>query len=268
MKKKIYIIIAIVVVALIIYLILGRSSEDTGSIPEPPTGTSLESEPPQVVFNFEQFKKSAHYESNTPEHGSIIPAVPVNAVIDVNFDLAPPSAISINKDGSDYGVGETTIDSNKLAMRRVMAPDAPDGLYTVNYNTCWPDGSCHDGHFQFAIDRSRAGAYEDLRDNDAVTVSMGEIAFDKPKIRVSRGTKVTWENYDEVEHYINTDSHPSHSYYPMQNSRALAKARCIGPACKNLIPGGTYSLIFDTPGFYPYHCSAHAEEMISSIIVE
>lgn len=268
MKKKIYIIIGIVVAALIVYLILGRGSENTAITPLPGTGTQFPDEPAGGSFNFEQPKKSAHYESNTPEHGSVLAAVPINVVIDVNFDLAPPSAISINKDGRDYGVGETTIDSNKLAMRRAMAPDAPDGLYTVNYNACWPDSSCHDGHFQFAIDRSRAGAYENLRDRNAVTVSMGEIAFDKPKIRVSRGTKVTWENYDEVEHYINTDPHPSHTYYPMQNSRALAKARCIGPACKNLIPGGTYSLIFNTPGIYPYHCSAHAEEMVGSIIVE
>lgn len=59
---------------------------------------------------FSTSKKSAHYESNTPEYGTTLAGVPINVVINFNFDLVNPSEIKIEKDGKDYGVGETVID--------------------------------------------------------------------------------------------------------------------------------------------------------------
>lgn len=206
-------------------------------------------------FTFETPKKSAHYETNTPAHGSVLPAPPINIVIDFNFDLAPPSDISITKDGQEYGVGETVIDGNKLAMRRDFNQNAPDGLYLVEYNACWPDGSCHDGRFQFAIDSLQAGTYEDLRGQSSVTVHMSEIMFNPRNIRIDSGTAVTWVNDEEDVHYVNTDSHPAHTYHLDQNSRALEL-------------GDTYVVTFSEPGFYPYHCSAHEATMKGGIIVE
>ena len=44
--------------------------------------------------------------------------MPINVVIDFNFDLAAPSEIKILTGGKDYSEGETVIDENKLAMRR------------------------------------------------------------------------------------------------------------------------------------------------------
>ena len=40
-------------------------------------------------------KKSAHYESNAPEHALTLAGAPVNVVINFNFDLAKPSEIKI-----------------------------------------------------------------------------------------------------------------------------------------------------------------------------
>jgi plastocyanin len=156
--------------------------------------------------------------------------------------------------GIEYATGETIIDENKLAMRRTMDSNAPDGLYEVTYKACWPDGSCHDGYFRFAIDRSIVQVYEDLRGRSEVAVAMQNIAFLPRDIYISRGTKVIWTNEDGVTHYVNTDSHPAHTYYPEMNSRALNE-------------GATYSITFDTPGIYLYHCSAHTN-MEGSIIVE
>lgn len=206
-------------------------------------------------FSFSLPKKSAHWEGNIPEHGSTIPAPPVNIVIDANFDLAPPSSISITKDGKEYGTGDTLIDSNKLAMRRLIDGAAPDGVYTVNYKACWPDTSCHDGNFQFAIDRPKSSGYQDLRNKAEITISLSEIKFNPAKIRISKGTKVIWKNDDSVVHYVNSDLHPSHTYLAEQNSKALNK-------------GDTYEFTFNTRGFYPYHCSAHADMMKAEIIVE
>lgn len=205
-------------------------------------------------FNFGIPKKSAHYESNTPEHGSVLAAAPLSVVINFNFDLAAPSAISITKDGKEYASGVLVIDPNKLTMRRNLDPSAPDGLYKVTYNACWPDRSCHDGNFMFAIDRTKAAAYEDLTGRKEVSISMSEIMFKPRNIKVSPNTKITWVNDEDVEHYVNTDSHPAHTYYPNQNSSVLRK-------------GETYSVIFTQSGLYPYHCSAHAESMKGNIIV-
>lgn len=206
-------------------------------------------------YNFETPKKSAHYESNTPEQGTVIPAPPLNVVINFNFDLAPPSEISITSNGKDYGVDETVIDDGNLSMRREMDSSAPNGLYDVNYNACWPDGSCHDGHFQFAIDYSLISTYTDLRAQQDVTVTMSNISFQPANIVISPGTKVTWVNNDSVEHFVNTDSHPAHTYYPEMNSRGLSQ-------------GDAFSVILTKPGYYPYHCSAHPNQMRGSIVVK
>src|SRR3990172_502096 len=136
--------------------------------------TEQKAESPTVAL---KVKKSAHYESNTPAHGSVLAGVPVNVAIDFNFDLGPGSSISIKTDDKEYGSGETIMDSNKLTMRRNTNPNAPDGLYTVNYKACWPDGSCHDGYFQFTIDRTEAENYTDLRKKTELTVKLSDIAF-------------------------------------------------------------------------------------------
>lgn len=220
--------------------------------------TLMNSNTPQKVvtgFKFSNPKKSAHYESNTPMHGSVLAGVPVNVVIDFNFDLAKPSEIKIMKDMKDVGVGETVIDSNKLAMRRYMDDSSPDGLYKVEYKACWPDGSCHDGSFEFAIDRSKASEFSDQTNKKEVIIRMSEIAFKPQNIKVSKATKVIWINDEGVGHYINTDPHPAHSYYPIQNSQLLQK-------------GQNFDLTFNQAGIYPYHCSAHASSMVGAILVE
>lgn len=232
-------------------------AESSSLTPTPPTESSPASSPvsgPSSVA-FGTPKKSAHFESSTPAHGTTLPAPPTNVAIDVNFDLASKSSISIMSGGKEYGTGSTSVDTNKLAMRRVMDPSAPDGLYTVTYRACWPDKTCHDGHFQFAIDRTKTSAALDLRGQSAVTVNLKDIVFVPPTIRIRRGTTVKWVNDDTVEHYVNTDAHPSHTYFPTQNSRSLKK-------------GDTFSVAFADPGAYPYHCSAHADTMRGLILVE
>jgi len=222
------------------------------------TNTSTQS----ATTQFSNPKKSAHYESNTPSHGATLAGVPINVVIDFNFDLAENSRIEIHYFGSipkigpnDLGAGETIIDKNKLSMRRNMDPTSPDGRYSVVYKACWPDGSCHDGSFEFAINRELAKNFTDETKSSEVTVKLSQIQFQPQNIRIKKGTKVTWVNGDSIEHYINTDSHPAHTYFLNQNSRALQK-------------GDTYSVTFDTAGIYPYHCSAHADSMTGNILVE
>ncbi len=232
-----------------------QTSQPTSSINTPTATSQPQSSTSPNAVTFANPKKSAHYETNTPTHGAVLAGVPANVVIDFNFDLAKPSEIKILKEGQDFGVGETTIDANKLALRRKMNMDSPNGLYTVEYNACWPDGSCHDGHFQFAIDKSQAERFDNQTSKNEVIIKLSQLKFNPQNIKVTKGAKVTWINDDDVEHYINTDSHPAHTYYPAQNSKALKK-------------GDSFSLTFAEPGIYPYHCSAHADSMIGSLLVE
>lgn len=234
-----------------------------------PTPQPLSSSPEKKVESsatFQTPKKSAHYESNTPAHGAILPAPPVNIVVDFNFDLTGLSEIRVYSSGVknprtgttspiDIAASETTIDANKLGMRRAIDPQAPDDTYTVDYTACWPDKSCHDGMFQFAIDRSSTESFMNQRGQSTVEISMKSIAFAPKQLRISRGTTVEWTNDDTVDHYVNTDSHPAHTYEPMQNSKLLK-------------PGDHYSYTFTKPGAYPYHCSAHADTMTGIIMVE
>lgn len=252
MNKQLLIGIIIVVLAVGGIFWYNASQNKTNS---PQSSSSNNSSQNAQGISFENPKKSAHYESNTPAHGSVLGAPPINVVIDFNFDLAKPSAISISKEEAEYGQGDTIIDASKLVLRRSFDPTAPDGTYTVNYKACWPDGSCHDGSFQFAIMRSEADKAVDMRNNDTVNIDLASITFNPMDIRISRGTKVVWTNSDDTVHYVNTDSHPAHTYYKDQNSKALNK-------------GDIFSLTFDTPGVYPYHCSAHADNMTGTIIVE
>lgn len=235
----------------------GSKKPETPSSPIVSQGeeNSPRGEASPLQYAFSNPKKSAHYESNTPAHAAVLARVPINVVIDVNFDLAKPSAITIKRDTKDYGVGETAIDKNKLAMRREMDMSAPEGLYTVAYKACWPDGSCHDGSFQFAIDKSLKKGFQDLTGRTEAPVALSNIMFEPQNIRVSKGTKVVWTNDDNLEHFVNTDSHPAHTYYPQQNSESLKR-------------GDSFSLVFDKAGIYPYHCSAHADSMTATILVE
>lgn len=245
-------IILLAIVGFVGWQTLGqKSSVDTQNT----SATSDNNQTSNGGNQFQNPKKAAHYESNTPEHGAVLAGVPVNVVIDFNFDLASGSTIEITNNGTDYGEGQTTIDNNKLVLRRGIQQAAPDGIYTVAYKACWADGSCHDGEFQFKIDKSQASTFTDMRNKNEVTVELKNIAFNPQRILVSKGTKVTWHNSDSVEHTVNTDSHPAHTYYLGQNSRTLTS-------------GDTYSVTFDKAGIYPYHCTPHAGTMTGMVLVE
>jgi plastocyanin/methionine-rich copper-binding protein CopC len=252
-----------IIFAIVIFAIIGTASwvvlrEEKPKQPATnavaPTPAPAPGATPQQ-FTFATPKKGAHFETSTPAHGTVLSSVPPTVVLDFNFDLASNSTIKIMKDGKDYGTGDTSVDAGKLGLRRAMDPSAPDGLYTVTYDGCWPDRTCHDGQFQFAIDRSLLTSYEDKRGQAEITVRMSEMKFKPANLRISKGTKITWVNDEAVEHYVNTDSHPAHTHEPGLNSRALAK-------------GASFSYTFDKVGAYPYHCSAHAANMTGAIVVE
>lgn len=256
---KIIIIVGIVVLFTILgFLGWQTLGQKNASVIKNPSQIPTNSQTSNRGNNSNEFngpKKSAHFESNTPTHATVLAGVPINVVVDFNFDVAKGSSISIKNSEKEYGQGETIIDADPLAMRRNMDPNSPNGIYTVSYKACWADGSCHDGNFQFAIDRTKAAEFVDMRNKKEITVSLKNTTFNSQNIRVSVGTKVIWVNEDDMVHTVNTDSHPAHTYFTNQNSRNLNK-------------GDKYSVTFEKTGIYLYHCTPHAAFMTGSILVE
>lgn len=66
-----------------------------------------------------------------------------------------------------------------------MDPASPDGKYIVNYKPCWPDKICHDGNFQFKIDRKYAATFTNLTEDKEVTISLKDIAFSPKNVKLS-----------------------------------------------------------------------------------
>ncbi len=200
--------------------------------------------------------KSPHFLDSTPLHGEVYAAQPINVTLNFDFDLSRGSGISVTSEGSrQWQEGDAQIEDGGTALKISLQQGMPDGRYSVQYTACWPDKSCHEGRFFFVIDSSRQADYEDMRGQDRVSVSMKDLAFKSRNIMVSRGTTIVWVNDDPVGHFVNSETHPEHTYFLEQNSREIA-------------PGERFSTTFEVPGQYSYHCSAHVPEgMHGSIIV-
>ncbi len=198
---------------------------------------------------------AAHFVDSAPKHGDTFVQVPGKVLINFNFTLNEPSAITVLKDDKPVEV-KTVIASNKLSMSAVLPSNAGDGLYLVKYKACWPDRSCHDGQFAFIVDSKKKGSYIDMTGRAEVSVRLKDIKFNPQFMIVSKGTKVTWVNDDPIAHFVNTDPHPSHNNLPALNSLEINK-------------GESYTFTFTQPGEWAYHCSAHVPaNMFAHVIVQ
>ncbi|MEM3086637.1 MAG: copper resistance protein CopC [Halobacteria archaeon] len=228
-----------------------EKKNESGALMEKKEGAMMEKGPGLQI-------KSPHFVDSVPGHGGVYAKPPARVLLNFDFDLHPKSSITVTRDGADATGGPTVVGANKLSMSAPVK-DLSGGTYVVNYSACWPDGSCHPGQFSFTVNGSSLAGYRDLRSRSSVTVSMKSIAFSPEKIRVSPGTKVVFVNDDPVEHFVNTDPHPSHNDLPSLNSRGLAQ-------------GATYEYTFNEKGEYHYHCSAHylglARPMVGVVLVE
>ena len=160
MKRAVIIILGLIIIGVGGWFAYDGLSDDNTNTNQTTPATVQESETPEptmpegqpeLTLTFTNPKKSAHYVSNSPAHGSALDQPPAEVVINFNFDLAENSTISITKDGTEYGSGAVSFAADKLSMRKAVLNNGGSGVYTINYNACWPDGSCHDGHFQFGV---------------------------------------------------------------------------------------------------------------------
>lgn len=200
--------------------------------------------------------KTPHFTDSTPLHAEIYAAQPVNVTVNFNFDLARGSKISVNSSNkTEWTEGEVLIEDGNTALKRDLKQGMPDGQYQVKYTACFTNQPCDSGQFSFTIDSAKKSEYQDLTGQSEVKVKMENLKFAPAKIMVSAGTKIVWENAEDAGHFINTETHPEHTYYPVQNSSELAN-------------GQTFFTQFEIAGQYNYHCSAHVPQgMLGSLIV-
>ena len=68
-------------------------------------------------------------------------------------------------------------------------------------------------------------------------VSIKNQSFNPSDLTISRGTKVTWRNDDDVAHTVSADN------------RSFDSSR--------IEPGEIFAFTFDEPGTFTYHCAIH-----------
>ena len=90
--------------------------------------------------------------------------------------------------------------------------------------------------------------YPSNRGNKARRVIIKNYAFRPSTITVKAGRKVTWVNYDKVDHTVTS----------VDNTMA---------STPHIVPGGHASYVFKTPGTYGYYCSIHPK-MHGKVIVD
>ncbi|MHB8780238.1 MAG: plastocyanin/azurin family copper-binding protein [Candidatus Geothermincolia bacterium] len=194
---------------------------------------------------------------STPLPDDVYAVGPINVTINFSLDLVDGSDVSVmGPDGKEWTEGPVLVEDVGTALKRALRAGMPDGGYEVSYRACLANEGCREGSFSFRVDSALLSGYVDLRDRSEIVVEMSGNRFSPDRALVSAGTTVTWVNREEALHFVNTETHPEHTYFPAQNSLALAR-------------GATFSVRFDRSGQYDYHCSAHYPEgMVGSIVVE
>ncbi|MBI2406129.1 MAG: copper resistance protein CopC [Candidatus Harrisonbacteria bacterium] len=268
--------------AVIVLLALMLRTEEPSIGDTPPQFMRIEGK--LIEFSGERQARHVDTELSFPRHEDVLPGPPLNVVVSFDAPLTLGSAIAARANDTDYGDGDTIIDPTKRTMRRVIKPDAPDGVYAVEYNACFEGGKCRAGIFSFAINRAKAATYDDLRDvstnvrndtkirndeigstkvrndtkirkdNEAIII-IESGNFDHARIRIKRGTTVVWKNTDDTPHTIRTEPHPAHTYFE-------------GLASPEFQRGESYSFTFWIPGVYPFHSDTAPEAMAGAIVVE
>lgn len=210
---------------------------------------------PPKEDNTEKVKTASYFVDSTPTSGEVYAAQPINVTLNFSRDLTGESTLSVSdQSGSNIGDGNLKIEDNLTALKMDLKDSLPNGLYKVNYNACFAKG-CERGEYDFTIDSKLKKDFTDMRGKKEITVKMYDFEFENKMIIVSAGTKVVWENNGEEIHFVNTETHPEHTYFPQQNSLEIKS-------------GETFSATFLKPGQYNYHCSAHVPQgMLGSIIV-
>ncbi len=99
----------------------------------------------------------------------------------------------------------------------------------------------------------KSGGELDLTNETEVTMDIKDFKYEKPKIKIKKGTKVTWTNQDAIKHNVILD-HDSSVPHGAPNQNELKADVFAGPL---LAKGESYSFTFNEVTANGYHCSPH-----------
>ena len=91
-----------------------------------------------------------------------------------------------------------------------------------------------------------------------IDASIENFAFAPNPLNINVGTTVTWTNKDSVSHTVTSDAIPSVS---------SASSSLPGLDSQSISPGKTFSITFNKPGIFNYHCNFH-QSMKGQVIIQ
>jgi plastocyanin len=181
-----------------------EKQDDGAAMPKTPeammdkTGDAMAMKLPEQRF-------AAHFVDSNPPHGAALDKTPEKIVINFNFTLGGKTGATVAKDGKAIVTMAGRISDNKLALEILVPGGSGDGLYTVDYDACWPDGSCHKGLFGFTVGDKAAMAVKEAmmeKSPDAMMPKTPEAMMDKGDAMMMLGEQRF------AAHFV--DSVPSH----------------------------------------------------------
>lgn len=109
------------------------------------------------------------------------------------------------------------------------------------------------------------GAIIDLTSQSEVSMDIKDFTYEKPNIKIKKGTKVTWTNRDAIQHNVMLEHEGSSKPHDPPTKSEVDPTQLAGPL---LARGESYSFTFNEAGGDPYHCSPHPYMKGSVTVVE
>lgn len=114
------------------------------------TGTTPPPVDDRPTFTAE--RRSREVTATQPADRARLASVPSNLSVTFGQPVRGTPTLSMRVEGVEYGAGDTVVGDAGTTIRRGLAANAPEGIYTVNYYACFVVDPCASGSFQFSLE--------------------------------------------------------------------------------------------------------------------
>lgn len=126
------------------------------------------------------------------------------------------------------------------------------------------DETNSDGHHN-SENQQDIGKEVDLTNQSQVSMNIKDYKYEKPNIKIKKGTTVTWTNQDAMQHNVMQDHSDSGTAHDAPTADQVKPDVFAGQL---LSKGESYSFTFNEVSSAPYHCSPHPYMKGSVTVVE
>lgn len=124
---------------------------------------------------------------------------------------------------------------------------------TASSNSSGHDATNGDGHHNSDTEKNDSPVL-DLTNQSEVSMDIKDFKYEKPNIKIKKGTKVTWTNRDTIQHNVMREHEGADQAHNAPKPEEVKPDELAGPL---LTRGESYSFIFNEVSSNPYHCSPH-----------